>query len=45
MKMHKIKDTSTTPLRADVCIPDYPCLDTCQLKRNVRDAKKIELPE
>ncbi len=44
--MHKIKDTSITPLQPDACIPEYTCFGyMCQLKRSVRDAKKIELPE
>ncbi len=29
VKMHKIKDTSTSLLQPDVCIPDYICSDTC----------------
>ncbi len=45
--MHKIKDTSTASLQPDACIPDYTCSDRymCQLKRSIRDAKKIVLPE
>ncbi len=27
--MHKIKDTSTTPLQLDAFMTDYTCLDTC----------------
>ncbi len=43
--MHKIKDTSTTLMQPDACVPHYICFDKCVISNVASEApEKLNFP-